>query len=797
MRILFARPLETSDMHALGSNDNALPASTLKPAKPKRRLLRWATRLGAVGVAGSIAVVGLISCVVTPPVVNSVDGVARTAELGGSWPGLTQPVEILWDGHLIPSIHASADEDLPYAIGIVHAHLRMSQMELFRKVSQGKLSEMGGPFAKSIDIAIRAFDITRAVPEIEAALDDETREWIKRYVEGINDYRATLSSKPADARTLNLDYDSPWTVYDVLAFSRLASVDVSLGEFFTVLGAANAKGGEDFLERLWSYAEDGVPSFGAEQRHELNVLTDIGRNGSNAFVVHGSRSASGGALVASDPHLGLPQPNIWCVIGYRSPSHASVGLSIPGIPFVLVGRSETIAWTGTNMQSRSSVMYQLPDGWEDTELAKPTRTEEIGVRWWFDDQTTIRESTLGPVVTDAPVMDMLGDGDIAFAWRGHSASDESGAFFRASQVDNWQSFRESFRDYAAGGQNILYGDAQGNIGQLMAIEAIPAAAASSRIGVVDATDPAFAWTPGVKSIDLPHSYNPEEGFLVSANNVPVPMEPVLVPLGNSNDRVVRMQNLLSENKQWTLDDLALIQRDTYSIASHDNARVIVSMLSEIELDERDERVVAVLDAWDGRYDAASIGALAYQRVLAGLIDSLYEERYGEEIISQLRSGPYVHTFVREDLEASSPVNKVQAALRGAFRGVTTGEVWGDMHRISLQHPIGFIPVLGNRYDFGDIPAFGSTTTVNKSAHAVQLGEHTTTFGANARLLVDMGTLDNNRVILLGGQDGLMGSDRFIDQAMMWNAGGMIQLPLSAEGQRAHAIMVSTLAPSTR
>lgn len=762
-----------------------------------RRVRTWAIRIAAYGAAALVSAAGLVTCVVTPPDANSVNGIERTDVLSTEWSGLNQAVDITWDAHMIPSIHAQDDDDVPYAIGLVHAHLRMAQMELFRKVSQGRLSEMAGPLTKSVDVAIRAMDLDRAVPEMLVSIDPETRAWIDRYVEGINDYRATLTGKPADARTLNLDYDTPWTAADVLTFGRLASVDVNWGRVLTVLGLQGERGAEDFEQRLWSFGDAGVPSYGAEQRHELSVLSDIGRTGSNAFVVHGSRSASGGALIASDPHLGLPQPNIWCIVGYRSPLRAAVGLTIPSLPFVLVGRSETIAWTGTNMQSSSTVFYELPEGWEDTKLARPIRTERIGVRWWFDSDATFRESTLGPVITDAPLLSMFGDRDVAMRWRGHQLSDEPGAFFRASDATDWESFRSAFAEYAAGGQNILYGDSSGNIGQLMAVEAIAAAAAANRVGVVSAEDPAYAWTRGTLSTNLPYAFNPSEGFLVSANNVPTPMEPALVSQGNANDRVVRMQTLLQEDKRWTLDDLATIQRDTYSKVSHSVVQEIVTSIAGTELNRKDRAVIDALSAWNGRYDAASVGALAYQRVLDDLIDAIYESRYSDSIRSTLRRGPYVHAFVLEDVRTGEHTQAVKKALSAARRGVLRNETWGEVHRLSLQHPIGMIPVLGRGYRYANIEAFGSTTTINKSAHPVRSDRHNTDFGANARLLMDMGSLDNNRVLLLGGQDGMMGSDRMTDQAMLWNSGGMVPLPITEDAQRAQAVFSSRLSPRER
>jgi penicillin amidase len=152
----------------------------------------------------------------------------------------------------------------------------------------------------------------------------------------------------------------------------------------------------------------------------------------------------------------------------------------------------------------------------------------------------------------------------------------------------------------------------------------------------------------------------------------------------------------------------------------------------------------------------------------------------------IRSGAYVHDFVAEDLREPGSAPSLKKALGSATRSWTTEMVWGDIHRLSLGHPIGLIPVLGSSYRFIDEPWPGSTTTVNKSAHAITAGRHQTFFGANARLLIDMANPDASRVVLLGGQDGRVGSTAIIDQVPLWREGRFIPLPLSREGQVSRA-----------
>jgi len=767
------------------SEPDAMSTTPKRTRRYARRALASVSLLAAAGVA-------VVSCVALPPSRASLDGVSRLDAIDRPWPGLESPVRVTWDDRLVPSINAESDADAAYAVGLVHAHLRLAQMELLRRVSQGRLAEMAGPLAAGVDKGIRALDLGRAVPEIEKNLPDDTRAWIVRYTAGVNEYRESLAGRPADAVTLGFSYDEPWTVSDVLTIGRLAGVDVHWGRWLGVLALRDQAGYDDFVARLWNFADSGLPSFGPEAPTDLSTLTDLGKTGSNAVVVSKEKSATGSALVATDPHLGIPVPNLWCAVGYRTPERAAVGLTIPGLPFILVGRNEQIAWTGTNMQASSSVLYQLEDGW----TPERTRTEKIAVRFWLDETVEIRESGHGPVLTDAPLLERLGDGDIAMTWRGHFPSDEPTAFFRASSAQNWNQFREAFRPYAVSGQNMLYADAEGNIGQVMAIEAVPAAAAASRRGAVSPENPDFQWRGGVPSPELPAAFNPEAGFLVSANNVPARFTQPLVPQGNANDRVQRMTELLEPSDAVTLDDLARLQLDTRSIAALRTARAISAALEGAQLSDRARMMLDELDDWNGDHNAGTVGAAAYQRVLDQLIDALYDGRYGEGIQNSIRSAPYASDFVREDLQSADPLT-VADAVNAAASEWTPGVAWGDIHRLRVAHPVGAVPLLGRWYTFGDHPYAGSTTTIFKAAHGVTPERHTTRFGANARLLMDMSDPDSNRLVLLGGQDGWLGSDRLLDQLPAWLEGRAFPLPLTPEAQQRIAKRTTTLAPAAK
>ena len=203
---------------------------------------------------------------------------------------------------------------------------------------------------------------------------------------------------------------------------------------------------------------------------------------------------------AFDPHRGLMLPNLWVIVGYKSPSMHSVGLTFPGVPMVLVGRNAHIAWGGTNMLALSSSLYDVSELNDDT-FAE--RRVAMTVRWWFDRQVAIRDSALGPVISDAEIIQKLKPPPLAIRWRGHSVSDEFSAFLSVNRASNWREFRAAFAPYAVSGQNMLYADDRGNIGQVLAVDFAPAAALTAAQLWGHPQNPAHQWQTRFNALQLP------------------------------------------------------------------------------------------------------------------------------------------------------------------------------------------------------------------------------------------------------------------------------------------------------
>lgn len=735
-----------------------------------------------------LVVLGLSSCSSVPEP-SSVSREARLAAFPTERLALYGPVTIRWNDHQVPFIEAEDERDVPYALGLVHAHLRLGQLEFLRRVSQARLSEMGGPFLADIDHSLRILDLDRAVPEMVETMPAETRFALERFVDGVNEVRDRLDRMPPEFGTMGFDRVERWTLEDSLTIGRLAGADINWAYWLRSMGLADDPRYAALAERLARYHESGTASFGPEIPTDLDVWMRNSRSGSNCFVVAGERSASGAALIASDPHLGVQQPNLWLLGGYRTPDRTVVGMMLPGLPVMALGRNDDIAWGGTNMIGLSSSLYDISDLDPATFT---TREERIRVRWWFDRTVELRETPLGPVMTDAPFLEDREGPPLALKWRGHEPSDELTAFLRMNRASNWDEFRAAFSTYAVSGQNFLYADRAGNIGQLLAIEFDPAAGRTARAGFGDPTDPEHRWGNPIPSDRLPTAYRPDEGILISSNNVPVRLQPPITVAGNTNGRVDRLRALLAERQDWDLAGLAEVQVDTYSISAHRTARAIADALrgdAEIAATEW----FAALDGWDGRFDIESSGALAYMGLLPAIIERVYVPLYGEDAAGSLRSFRAVHEFVDEDLSAGVVGSEDLLAASGEARETWREHcTWGAFHRLAIQHPLGSAPLVGGPYRFGDVATPGSIDTVFKTAHSISRDRHRTTFGTQSRHLSDLSDPDENHFVLLGGQDGWIGSENFIDQIPLWQRGESIRIPMRPETIAAEFPHVMTL-----
>lgn len=733
------------------------------------------SRLAGVTILSSL----LSACSVLAPLPEGTSSDDRLSAIPVDGLELAGAVTIHWDDHQVPFIEAERDADLPVAMGLVHAHLRLGQMELLRRISQGRIAEMGGPLAADIDEGLRILNFGAAAEKIQAALPPETRAWLEGYVRGVNHYQQNVKKLPQEYRVLGLDRE-PWTVRDVLTFGRLSGTDVNWLVYGRLLDLRSRDDWPALWARLVKEGTSSVPSFdGHAGQSAFNaLLAGVSKSGSNSLAVAPSRTSTGAAIMANDPHLGITVPNIWLIMGVHSPSYHVVGLSVPGLPIFAIGRNPRISWGGTNMRAASSDLVDL-----STVPASDitTRQEKVKVRWWFDREVSVRETRWGPVLSDAPLLKREGGPQFALRWAGHQVSDEVGAMMNVARATNFQEFRQAFKTFAVSGQNMLYADIDGNIGQVAAAKLPKRESGLPADVLVSPATSDAAWAKMADVSSLPVSVNPADGFLLSANNRPAPAD---IPLGyffSPDDRMIRMREILTEKDRVDVADIKALQRDVYMTSSVKLRDALIPLLGKLSpTDAKEREVVTLMADWDGHYRPDSRGALAFE-----LFYAAFKKRFAVSLMGERDADTYagigrIKTLLIADLErvdAETATAAARAALASAAERLGTFANWGDMHRLAISHPMGFLPVIGSRYRFADYPAGGSSHSIMKTAHATTDEKHNTRFGSNARHISDLSDMDRNYFVLLGGQDGWFKSANFLDQVPYWRSGNYIQVPM--------------------
>lgn len=672
---------------------------------------------------------------------------------------LSAPITIHWNDHQIPVIEAADEGDLAVGVGLVHAHLRLGQIELIRRLATGRVAEIIGPFGLAMDLRARRHGYDRAVDAIAAALSPDSRQWIEGFLAGYNHYLAHCPELPPDLRALGIGREV-WTLRDFLTHVRAMSADWSLKATELLLRSRDRLDGPEWRD-LWQRLLDaGAPAPG-------------GVRGSNAVAVSGARSASGAALIASDPHLDLMLPSLCLVVGLQGPRTRATGLMMPGVPFMPVGRNMDIAWGSTNLYARTTDVFDA----RGLPLTEATAT--VAVRGAKPAVLHWRECPLGPIVNDedrrphpAPV---------AMRWMGHRPSDETGALLSVARARDWDEFRTALDGFAVPGLNFVFADTTGRVGQLRAAH-VPRDRDRRPDDLVLPADAAWHPETAATAADLPQCFMPEAGFVVSANEAPPAEGPAIGLFFPPDDRALRLRDLLLQSPRLDLAGLRRIQADVFHGPALTGRDFLLSRLGPGPKPAATKALIERIAAWDGHYDTDSLGATAYEFTLARLVGRVLAKRP----LAEYDAIRHSRALIFRDL-AALPAADLERALRWALakaaKTMPADARWGAVHGVVPKHPLAMLPRIGRHFRAPPALAGGSNDTVAKTAQGLVARRHHVGFGAAARHVSDLGDPDANWFRLLGGQDGWIGSTTATDQIAAWPAGADIQVPLRIETVR--------------
>jgi penicillin amidase len=763
---------------------------------------------------------------------------------GATVAGLSAPVEVWRDSLGVPHVWAGSEPDLFRAMGYVHAQDRLWQMELFRRVADGRMAEVLGAGLVDTDRFLRTVGMGRAAAENERILEPADRALIQAYADGVNAWIAGHSGAlPPEFVALRFRPE-PWTVRNSLAIAKIMAWDLADWELGLELHAAAEAVGPELARALHPvYPEWGARIVGADARwrgrgaapataqpapadtapalrpvagvavprippRAKTLLEGVSvARASNSWVIGGARTRSGKPILANDMHLALRAPSLWYLAGIHGGGIHAAGMTLPGVPVVVAGHTRRVAWGFTNAMvddvdffveepdPADSTRYRVPGGWERFRV----REETIRVKDAAPVVHRVRATRHGPVLSD--VEPRAGGRVLAMRWTAHDPSPEFRALIGMNRARDAGEFLQALRDFRSPHQNVVFADAEGSYGYWM----------GGRVPVRRSGDgllPAPGWTGEhdweryLEWDEHPHVLNPAEGFVVTANNRQAGADyPHRIGSQWAEPyRAMRIRELVERGTGFTADDVARQQMDVV------DAHALRYLPRAVQAAERagDTAATRELRAWNGeaRTDsrAAALFYVWYEALRRRVGDDefrggrAYFPRGTLNAVLDAGTSPWVDDVTTPEVETLDGL--ATDAMREAA-GEVGAKTWGDLHVTRIDHPLGSVAALDRALglNIGPFGSAGSSYTVNVAGYGGRKVPFVNGYGPSQRHVVDLAHVDDQGgFVIPTGQSGIPFSPHYRDQTEMWRTGRLWRIPLDREKSEARAVHRMTLRP---
>ncbi len=720
-------------------------------------------------------------------------------------PSLRAPVTISLDSHGIPRIAAQSERDAAVALGWLHARDRMFQMDMMRRGAEGRLAEIAGPSALRLDRFSRTLGLAaRARADLDA-LTPEARDLLDAYAEGVN-ARLAIRGRLAAPEFLVLGEPEPWKPEHSLLWGKVMGLWLS-GSWRRDVERARLAGliPPERLRQLWPLdTSPGRPDLAMLRTGLGSLLAATPRFGprgaedaplpdsaSNAWAVAPARSASGAPLLASDPHLGFQAPILWYLARIELPGgRFRAGATAPGVPAVVIGRNQDLAWgfTTTHSDTQDVFIERLagPDSYEtpDGPRAFTIREERIAIRGREQPEILqVRETRHGPVISDLDPAGLPPNTVLAVAMANLAPEETvAEALLSLNAATSVAEAREAAARFTSPPQTLLVADRAGNLGQFL-VGRTPIRRSGDGTLPVPGWDGAGDWTGFVPFDAMPHLENPASGMLAAANSRPAPADhPVFLGRDWFGDwRLRRIAELLGAQPKHDLAGFAAMQNDVVSLF----AREALPRLNAVAPGAAAAPAHALLRNWDGTMRANAPQPLIFhawmqefrRRALQAHGAGQAVDSVGQEFTAHLLSADGGRLWCGADACEALLGESLEAAVRGLVAAHGSDPAawrWGAVHVARFDHPLlRFIPGINWLTEL-EAPTGGDGETISRGGMR-DSGGFAHLHGAGLRAAFDLADPDGALVMIATGQSGHPLSDRWGDLVEPWRRGLTLRL----------------------
>jgi penicillin G amidase len=775
--------------------------------------------------------------------------------------GLQGEVTVERDKWGVPHIRAGSVQDMAEAQGYVMAQDRLWQMDLLRRVGRGQLSEILGPVPVKVDKEFRVLNFGRAAQRDYEQMDPERRKLMEAYARGVNEFIAQHGSKLPMEFTLLRYQPAPWQptdslviagyMYRTLADSRRSernrgiitakvsqeiakdlfneassldhyvvgdpSLDKSLHDmsqadsdddeddmdFDDVIKAernSQAAPGEDAEPDITSLLAMGVEEWLRESQRDIRHSL-----GSNNWVVSGAHTATGKPLLANDTHLELSIPPIWYEIHITAPGWNVKGFTLPGAPLVVIGHNDRLAWGFTNNGADVQDLYietfnpANPDEYRANGQWKKAEVydEVIKVRGGADEHLRLVVTRHGPIV------EREGDKYYAMRWTALEPGGLSNSYSELGKAQNWNEFLEIMKTVWGPAQNTVYADVDGNIGYIMSARVPIRKKGRGDVPVPGDTDD-FEWTGYIPFEELPKSFNPESGFIVTANArvVGPDYKPYLTDKWEEPYRTARIYDLLHDKHDLRPEDMLKVQTDAYSIPHVFLAEQLAAAAKAAPpKDSRTKKLIDQSKDWNGIADANSTVVAFLNSTMNGALNLILEEQLGKDADKfDWRKLNFLQRTLRERpakwlpaqyknydelLTAAADLAVKRLEERTKDKNPEDWE-WKRFNYLDMLHPLGRAGVLKKLLSITDQSQSGTDWSPRAASR-----DH----GPAMRFVANTANWDESILLIPAGESGQPGSEHYQDQFSYWLDGKAIYGPFSEASETKTRRHTLTLQPS--